>query len=162
MKRPLMLLISILLCCFYTGYSQNHHMNDHNQMNKNGNQVMGFDQKTTTHHFTLTQNGGSIQVTANDSDTTTVQHICAHLNQVSKAFANGDFSMPEKVHSQVPPGTATMIKLKKDINYEYSDIPNGGIVKITTNNKEALSAVHQFLKFQIREHKTGDPTSVQK
>jgi hypothetical protein len=27
-------------------------------------------------------------------------------------------------------------------------------------NKEAVEAVHRFLRFQIEEHQTGDPTAV--
>jgi hypothetical protein len=36
----------------------------------------------------------------------------------------------------------------------------GGRVDIATSDPAALAAVHQFLKFQIAEHKTGDPTTV--
>jgi hypothetical protein len=31
---------------------------------------------------------------------------------------------------------------------------------IETNNPKALKAVHDFLRFQIAEHQTGDPTEV--
>jgi hypothetical protein len=33
-------------------------------------------------------------------------------------------------------------------------------VRITTGNRDALKAVHEFLRYQIREHKTGDPLAV--
>jgi hypothetical protein len=35
-------------------------------------------------------------------------------------------------------------------------------VDITTTNREALAAVHEFLAFQISDHKTGDPVTVRK
>jgi hypothetical protein len=33
-------------------------------------------------------------------------------------------------------------------------------VRIKTANPEALKAVHEFLKFQIEEHRTGDAVEV--
>jgi len=47
-----------------------------------------------------------------------------------------------------------MSELRNYISYRYSDIENGGRVRIRTSNAEALKAVHEFLRFQIREHKT--------
>jgi hypothetical protein len=38
----------------------------------------------------------------------------------------------------------------------------GGRIRITTNNKEALAAVHEFLRFQIADHQTGDSTEIEK
>ena len=40
---------------------------------------------------------------------------------------------------------------------EYVETAKGGRVDIVTSDPAALAAVHQFLKFQIAEHKTGDP-----
>jgi hypothetical protein len=132
------------------------------QMHKQGDSVMGFDQMKTTHHFSLTKNGGTIQVTANSADDTlNINSIRLHLGHIAAAFANGDFSMPMGVHSQIPPGVPTMQKLAKEIKYQFENIDRGGIVRITTSNKEALKAIHQFLQFQIREHKTGDSMGIQ-
>jgi hypothetical protein len=33
-------------------------------------------------------------------------------------------------------------------------------VSIKTANAEALAAVHEFLRFQIEDHQTGDPLEV--
>jgi hypothetical protein len=64
------------------------------------------------------------------------------------------------VHSVTPPGTAVMTKLKADIKYAYEASALGGRVVISTSNKEALAAVHEFLKFQIKDHATGDPLTI--
>ena len=53
-----------------------------------------------------------------------------------------------------------MTKLKGDISYAYEASPLGGRVVIRTSNKEALGAVHEFLKFQIKDHATSDPMTV--
>ena len=59
------------------------------------------------------------------------------------------------------PGTQVMGKRKDRIRYAYVEVPAGGRVNIVTSDREALDAVHQFLKFQIAEHKTGDSMAVQ-
>jgi hypothetical protein len=48
-------------------------------------------------------------------------------------------------------------RLKAEVKYEFQKTERGGTVRITTSNPEALSAVHQFLRFQIDDHQTGDP-----
>ena len=50
------------------------------------------------------------------------------------------------------------MKSKHDsIEYVFEPMSNGGRVRITTTDAEALKAVHQFLTFQIDDHRTGDP-----
>jgi hypothetical protein len=49
-----------------------------------------------------------------------------------------------------------MTRLKSSLDYAAENLPSGGRVHITTANSEALNAVHDFLRFQIQEHKTGD------
>ena len=50
-----------------------------------------------------------------------------------------------------------MKRLKDKIKYEFGESERGGFIRISTDNPEALKAIHEFLRFQIREHKTGDP-----
>ena len=42
----------------------------------------------------------------------------------------------------------------------YREMPAGGRVDITTSDPAALAAVHDFLKYQITEHQTGDAKTV--
>jgi hypothetical protein len=46
------------------------------------------------------------------------------------------------------------------IHYVLEETTTGGRVVISSTNKDAVEAVHQFLIFQIQEHKTGDPLQV--
>jgi hypothetical protein len=48
-------------------------------------------------------------------------------------------------------------RLKAEIAYQFEKTERGGRVRITTQNAEAIEAVHDFLKFQIADHDTGDP-----
>ncbi len=133
----------------------------HDEMEHRGNQGMGFDQDKITHHFLLRKNGGTIQVTANSGDDkTSKEEIQMHLHHIANAFKAGDFNIPMFVHDQTPPGVATMTKLKDQIHYKYESAANGGRVVISSANAEAVAAIHEFLKFQITEHKTGDPLEV--
>jgi len=68
---------------------------------KHGDEAMGFPHDSTTHHFRLFPDGGAIEVTLNDSnDTQNIQAIRSHLTHIATMFSNGDVSVPMFVHSQ--------------------------------------------------------------
>ena len=132
-------------------------------MKQHGQLAMGFDQDKATHHFTLTPDGGAIQVTAMDpADEVTREQIQTHLQEIAAAFGHGDFEKPLMTHGEVPPGVAEMRHHMDEIKYTYERLERGGVVRIATSNADALDAVHDFLQYQIREHATGDPITVQK
>jgi hypothetical protein len=141
-----------------TASAHNHTKHD---LDKRGDQGMGFAQDKTTHHFLLSKDGGAIQVTANAADDkASREEIEMHLRHIAMAFQSGDFNIPMFVHDQTPPGVATMTKLKDQIRYKYEAAENGGRVVISSDNPQAVKAVHEFLKFQITEHETGDALEV--
>ncbi|MHB8485217.1 MAG: hypothetical protein ACYDCM_05740 [Candidatus Acidiferrales bacterium] len=122
---------------------------------------MGFSQTKTAHHFLLTKDGGVIEVSAKDpKDTMSEEQIRMHLQHITSAFARGDFTDPMEVHNQMPPGVPTMKRLKAKIQYKFEETDTGGRVLIHSNSAEALHAIHDFLRFQIREHHTGDSLKV--
>ena len=55
-----------------------------------------------------------------------------------------------------------MQELKSEIKYNFEEIDRGAAVRISTKNPAALKAIHDFLRFQIKEHKTGDSLDVGK
>ncbi len=72
---------------------------------KHGDEAMGFPHHKTTHHFLLYSDGGAIEVTVNDNkDSQNLQAIRSHLTHIVTMFSNGEFSIPMFVHDQVPPG----------------------------------------------------------
>lgn len=123
---------------------------------------MGFDQDRITHHFLLKPDGGAIVVeTIDAADEASREQIRAHLAHIAAAFGEGDFAIPMFVHEQVPPGSEVM-KTKKDrIKYQFEPTKQGGRVLISSRDTAAVAAIHEFLAFQIREHKTGDSTDLQ-
>ena len=125
-----------------------------------GDQAMGFSHEKTTHHFVLTQNGGLIEVRVNDlKDAASLDQTRSHFQHIVRMFADGNFNAPMLVHSQDVPGTAIMARHKTDL-WELQEIPRGARITITSDNKEALDAVHDFLRFQIADHQTGDCTAI--
>jgi len=121
-------------------------------------QGMGFDQQKTTHHFLIEKTGGTIEVTAKEvNDTSSTEQIRTHLRHIASMFADGDFGVPMFVHDTAPPGTGVMKERRAQMTFRYVEIGRGGKVVILTADTAARDALHDFLRFQIREHKTGDP-----
>lgn len=161
MNTPALILSIALIPSQDTGRTKAPSKEHQHQVNENGDKAMGFSHQKTTHHFLVQAQGGAIQVDANSKDDKQSRdQIRSHLRHITKMFAAGDFNTPMLVHSVMPPGTATMTRLKADINYKYEASATGGQVVISTSNKEALAAIHEFLRFQIKDHATGDPLTV--
>lgn len=133
----------------------------HTGVVQRGDQVMGFAHDKTTHHFQLLRDGGSIEAIANDpADTTSRQEILEHLQHIAAMFSQGNFNAPMLIHSRRPPGVPTMKKLRSEIQYQVEKVPSGARVRVTSQNPKAVAAIHEFLRFQIQDHQTGDPTTV--
>ena len=134
----------------------------HEAVASRGDNAMGFSHETTTHHFHLYKTGGAVDVSANNpKDSVTRDEIRMHLSHIVKRFAAGDFDVPMFIHGTTPPGAPVMAKLRDQIHYHYADTPGGAKIQITTASPEALQAIHDFLRFQISDHQTGDATEVQ-
>jgi len=127
----------------------------------NGDQAMGFPHDKTTHHFHVMADGGAIEVTVNDpGDKANAAAIHSHLSHIAMMFGNGDFSTPMFIHDGVPPGVTTMKLLKSAIHYTYEEMPTGGKVRMKSDDQVAVAAIQDFLRFQIKEHKTGDSLEI--
>lgn len=139
----------------------------HAAVNQRGDQVMGFSHEKTTHHFRLKTDGGVIEVEVNDAannanDAASRDQIRTHLQHIAQKFAAGDFTAPMLIHAQNPPGVPAMKRLKAAIKYRFEQTDRGGRVRITTNNAKAIASIHEFLRFQISDHRTGDSSEVEK
>jgi len=133
------------------------------QVNERGDMAMGFSHQKTTHCFRLLADGGAVEVTANDAgDAESRDQIREHFRHITQMFGGGNFEAPMLTHGKTPSGVSVLQKLKTEITYQYEEIGRGGRVHITTDNKEALAAVHEFLRFQITDHQTGDSTEIEK
>ncbi len=144
-------------------HQQHQDKKHHDDVNRRGDHAMGFSHAKTTHHFRLKPDGGIIEVTANDAqDAASRDQIRQHLKHIAKKFAEGDFAAPMFIHAKTPPGVPAMKRLKSEIKYQFEEIERGAQVRISTNNSEAIKGAHEFLRFQIEDHRTGDPLEVSK
>ena len=129
----------------------------HTMVNEHGDHVMGFSHDKTTHHFELHYDGGAIDVRANDvKDAESRDQIRSHFRHIAQMFSGGNFNAPMLVHGVAVPGTATMTKLKDQLHWNLEETPRGAKLVVIADNKPALDALHEFLRFQIRDHQTGD------
>jgi hypothetical protein len=127
-----------------------------------GAAAMGFDQDGSVHHFLLQPNGGSIVVVSKTAgDAALIAQIRSHLRDIAVAFGEGVFEAPVATHAEMPPGAAVMAEQKQRIAYRYADQADGARVVIESADPAARDAIHAFLRYQIAEHKTGDPLTIQ-
>jgi hypothetical protein len=123
------------------------------KMMERGDIAMGFNQNKITHHFVATPDGGKIIITAlNGSDKQTIDEIKNHTLDIQKEFSEGNFSRPFFIHARDVPGTKVMSDKKDLIKYDISGLRNGSILALTTNDKQLVDAINQFMKFQASQH----------
>src|SRR5262245_24782137 len=166
MKHVIRLTFVLTLCVagvVCVGAQHKTHESHPDGVKRRGDAAMGFSHEKTTHHFLLKPDGGIIQVEANDStDNTSRDQIRMHLKHIAKKFSEGDFAAPMFIHAQTPPGVSQMKRLKVEIDYEFEELERGGRVRILTSDSEARKAIHDFLRFQIKDHKTGDSGEIER
>src|SRR6185369_1517716 len=169
MKNYFVRLLAVLLSLAFVATAQQPTDQHHNHkqrgdgVNERGDHAMGFSHEKTTHHFRLTAEGGSIEVIANDpGDAASQEMIRTHLSHIAKMFKEGDFSAPMFIHGEAPAGVPVMKQLKADISYTFESLDGGGRVRIASANPKAVEAIHAFLRYQIKDHQTGDSVELDK
>ena len=126
-----------------------------------GKKFMGFDQQATAHHFILTKDGGRIEVTARKADDTkSISEVRSHLSHIAAVFAKGDFNIPALVHDKPVPGVEELKRQGAAVTYSYEELDRGGFLRLSATTPAAVAAIHEFLRFQIKDHGTGDPLVV--
>ena len=129
------------------------HQHDKHAMDARGHLAMGFDQAKITHRFVDRDSGGEIEITAKDAaDAATIAQIQAHVKEIEKAFAEGDFSKPFFIHDEKVPGAEAMAAAKSAIEYRAQTFAGGARLVIVAKNAKAKDAVHAFLRYQRGEH----------
>ena len=133
------------------------------EVDNRGDHAMGFSHETTTHHFTLLPDGGTIEVSIKaEQDDATRDQIRMHLTHIAAMFSENQFDIPMFIHDRIPPGVSVMKEKHAAITYTFQSTDGGGQVRIVTHDPEALKAIHEFLAFQIQDHRTGDSPEVKK
>jgi hypothetical protein len=55
-----------------------------------------------------------------------------------------------------------MRERKAAIRYTYHAIERGAELRMAAKDSRTVAAIHEFLRFQITDHKTGDPLQVRR
>jgi hypothetical protein len=123
------------------------------KMMEGENIAMGFNQSKIAHQFIATPVGGKIVVMSlNGSDIQTIGQIKNHVSDIQKEFSEGNFTKPFLIHAQEVPGTKVMSEKKELIKFDIMEMNNGSGLILTTNDKELVDAINQFMEFQSKEH----------
>jgi hypothetical protein len=123
------------------------------EMIERGDIAMGFNQNKITHHFVATPDGGKIIITSlNSTDRQTINQIKNHILDIQKEFSEGNFTKPFFIHAQEVPGAEIMSEKKDLIKYSIQETNNGSSLLLSTNDKELVDAIKQFMQFQTRQH----------
>jgi hypothetical protein len=163
MRLATIVVLSSILAAPFPLVGQSHH--DHadgaaredsafRAMQARGLVVMGVDQYTSVHRFDALPDGGRIELRRDRDDSVGAAKIRAHLRGIARAFAAGDFTAPFDVHDETVPGVPAMRARRTAIRYHVSDLPRGAELRIRSTDPLAVKAIHLFLAYRRREHRT--------
>lgn len=134
----------------------------HADMLARGEHAMGFNQVTTSHHFRLWRTGGAIEVHVNGAQPADLKAaVAGHLRSIAVQFSQGDFSIPRQVHGETPAGAEALKGVAGAVTYAFEPGDLGGRILLVGKNEKAVAAIHEFLRYQIREHRTGDRLTIE-
>jgi hypothetical protein len=118
-----------------------------------GAQVMPFDLEQTMHLFQPLEDGGLQTVTAKDpANSQQIALIQAHLKEEAEKFRQGDFSDPAKIHGEDMPGLAALQAGARQIEMQYTPLPNGAQIQYATQDPGLIMALHQWFAAQLSDH----------
>jgi len=117
--------------------------------------VVGADPSALAHRFVAVPGGGDVILARKADDSMAVDQIRAHLATIASSFRRGNFAIPGFVHGKSVSGTDVMSRKSDAISYGVDTLPGGGALRMRTDDADALRAIHAFIEFQTREHRTS-------
>jgi hypothetical protein len=146
--RSCAILVFVLFCCTSAvAQSQQEHVHGRSHS------VMPFDMAKTLHVFTMTESGGVERVIVKDKrDREEVMLIQQHLRKEAARFSEGDYSDPASLHGASMPGLRELRAGVKRVAVSYSDVPDGGQITLTTDDRHLLTSIHRWFGAQLSEH----------
>jgi hypothetical protein len=79
---------------------------------------------------------------------------------IARAFQDGDFEIPIFAHDTGPTSMLKMKPLQNQVTYSFEGSAGGGRVIVSSAERDAIAAIHNFLPLQVKEHESGDPREV--
>lgn len=126
-------------------------------LQQRGGVYMGVDQEKSAHRFDSYPDGGRIQLVSTTGDSAAIAAIRQHFETIAGQFQAGDFQTPFAVHDEKVPGTDVMAARRSAIRFELERLPGGAALRLRTTDAAVVRAIHQFMAYQRREHRSpGD------
>jgi hypothetical protein len=118
-----------------------------------GAQARPFSLEQTTHVFTKTADGGIRRIVVKENASSEqLGLIRAHLLEISRRFAQCDFSDPAKIHGADMPGLAALREANPgQISVEYEELPNGAQIGYSAEDPALIQASHQWFAAQLKD-----------
>jgi hypothetical protein len=146
-------LVALALCGLLASTGVSGAQTRQEEVAKRGAQVMPFDLEQTMHLFQPLADGGRQTVTVKDpANSQQIALIQAHLQEEAAKFQRGDFSDPAKIHGEDMPGLAALQAGARQIEIQYTPLPNGAQIQYTTTDPGLIMALHQWFAAQRSDH----------
>lgn len=130
------------------------------EMNARFSKALGVSLDKVALHYYLVKNGGVIELASKDpNDTATIEAIQKYLQTQKDLWEKGKDPVTE-VHGKAPESVNLMRKLRNDITFYTAKTDTGAVLRMFSINNQARGAIQEYLKFEIEEHKTGDPPTI--
>jgi|SRR5580692_719017 hypothetical protein len=129
---------------------------DRNTVMTRGAQIMPFDMRTAMHMFLPSSSGGVVEVMVHDMDPKQIALVRSHLLAEAAKFARGDYSDPAYIHGIAMPGLAQLASGAARVSVRYFETPTGAAITFSSADREKVSAIHDWLAAQQRDHGSGD------
>ena len=123
---------------------------------RRGSKIMPFGLNATTHQFDTNSTGAFETVTANNADDSEqTDLIRSHLRNEAIRIQQEDFGDPAAIHGHDMPGLEALTRSAGQIDVDYSDVPAGARITLTTRNPELRAALAEWVMAQNTDHGTG-------
>jgi hypothetical protein len=126
-----------------------------NMVMEHGRQVMPFDQSQAMHMFLPSATGGVVEIVVHDMNPTQIALVRAHLLQEAARFARGDYSDPAYIHGKGMPGLVQLALGSSRMSIHYFETPSGAAITLGSTDQTLITAIHEWLAAQQRDHKSG-------
>jgi hypothetical protein len=126
-----------------------------NMVKQHGAQVMPFDQSQAIHMFLPDENGGVLEIVVHDMDQAQISLVRSHLLQEAAKFTSGNYSDPAYIHGKTMSGLDRLQSGALRVSVRYFETPTGAAITFSSTDRDMVSAIHQWLAAQQRDHNSG-------
>jgi hypothetical protein len=126
-----------------------------NMVMQHGAQVMPFDQSQAMHIFLPDSNGGILEIVVHDMNQAQISLVRSHLLQEAAKFTSGNYSDPAYIHGKKMPGLDQLQSGALRVSVRYFETPTGAAITLRSTDRDMVSAIHQWLAAQQRDHNSS-------